>query len=43
MDLFKKILASATRDGLYGIGLLVVIVILVFVSTKSVHFIYAMF
>jgi hypothetical protein len=43
MDAFRKILAAATRDTLYGIGLVAVIVIVLFASAKTFHFIYAMF
>jgi hypothetical protein len=43
MDAFRKILAAVTRDTLYGFGLLAVIVIVLFVSAKTFHFIYAMF
>ena len=43
MDTLKKIVASIVRDGLYAVGLVALIVILVFVSTRAAHFIYAMF
>jgi len=39
----KGIGVGLLRDGLFGAGLFIVIVVLVLVSTKAARFIYAMF